>query len=654
MINRISLLVRAMVWAALVWLGAAIPAAAQDQRAIAAITEALTLMRAGDWPGALAAAGAEGSVARDIIEWHRLRASKGSFSETRAFLQRRPDWPGLALLRERSEQSIPPGAPTAQVLEFFAAEPPQTGFGALRMAEALRNTGAVTEAEAQIVLAWFSMTLSAAEEAEFLATYGESLKPYHWQRLDMLLWRGASKEADRLLPLVGSGQQTLARARLALRAQANGVDGLIAAVPASLADDPGLAYERFLWRASKGRNQDAVDLLLARSGSAASLGDPGRWASWRRVLARWLMREGKAPQAYQLAARHQLAGGDDFNDLEWLAGYIALRKLNDPAKALGHFQTFRNAVESPISLGRAGYWEGRAYEALGDKIAAQAAYAFGGEFQTSFYGLLAAEKAGLAMDPNLTGREKFAGWEQAGFWNTSTMQATRLLQAADERYLALRFSQQLSESLNREQNGQLTAWAESVDAPYLQVKLAKYVLNRGILLERPYFAVTDLDAPQSGVPREFILAIARRESEFNPTVVSGVGARGLMQLMPGTAKDMAEDVGVEFSKAKLLTDPDYNLRLGTEYLAYLFEEFGNNPVLVAVAYNAGPGRARSWSGQMGHPGARNVDVVDWIEHIPFRETQNYVMRVTESLPIYRARLSGKTAPLRLSAELKAR
>ncbi len=630
------------------------PLSAQSADEVAAISAALEKMRAGDWQAALAAAGPARSMPRDIIEWHRLRASHGTFAETVDFLARRDYWPGLKLLRRRSEAAIPAGVNPADIRAFFTVEQPQTGHGALRLAEALASQGAGDQARAQAVLAWFTMRMSADEEDALLAVYGSHLTPYHWPRLDMLLWRGDSNGARRMLPRVDQAHQKLALARIALRAGADGVNALIDAVPQALQNDPGLAYERFLWRAGKGRNQSAIDLILSQSTSAKTLGEPARWGHWRRVLTRWSMREGQAQQAYRLAANHHIKAGSDRNDLEWLAGYIALRQLNDPATALRHFQTFSAAVDKPISQGRAGYWLGRTYEALGQSAQAQAAYAAGALHQTSFYGQLAAEKAGIAMDPALTGNEVFSGWQQAAFWQNSNMEATRLLQAADELYLALRFSQHLSESLSRGEIGQMTAWAESVDAAYLQVKLGKYVLHRGILLVGPYFALSDLGPPRAGVSPEMALAITRRESEFNPIVQSGVGALGLMQLMPDTARDMTDELGLEFSKARLLSDPAYNIRLGKEYLAFLYDQFGKNPVLISVAYNAGPTRARRWSERMGHPGASNVDVIDWIEHIPFRETRNYVMRVTESLAIYRARLSGKTTPLRLLEELRQR
>ena len=627
-------------------------ASAQESGAVNALKQAVHHARSDNWSSAISEAQSGGPLVRDIVEWHRLRLGEGSFEETRAFLAKHPDWPGLKYLRKQSEENIPHRYDPEKVLGFFKSEPPQTGRGALRQAEALTATGREEEARAQIVLAWTTLSMDQDEHEAFVSRYGDTLKPHHWSRLDTLLWRGDTNEATRMLPLVSKGQQALAKARLALRKKNDGVDALIAAVPSELADDAGLAYERFLWRASKGRNQDAIDLILARSNSVASLGQPQRWASWRRVLARWSMREGKAQQAYQLASFHHLTGGSDQNDLEWIAGYVALRKMNDPVTALEHFQAFRLAVDTPISMGRAGYWLGRAYEASGDAVAAKAAYQLGGEYQTSFYGLLAAEKADMPMDPTLTGNEPFPPFDQSRFWGGSVMEAARLLQAADERYWAERFAVHLAESLTREEIGQLGAWAESVNAPHLQVMIAKQAARVGLTIPRPYYPTPDIGRGNRTVPRALELAIARRESEFDPSVMSGVGARGLMQLMPGTASDMAKRLDMPYSKSRLITDPEYNTRLGSEYLAKLIEDFGMNPGLVSVAYNAGPTRATRWTEQLGDVRASSTDIIDWIEHIPFRETRNYVMRVAESLPVYRARLTGKTEPLSLSKELK--
>ncbi|RME16755.1 MAG: lytic transglycosylase domain-containing protein [Alphaproteobacteria bacterium] len=628
---------------------------AQSAGEVRALTEAFERMRAGDWDGALAAAGSPGTTAHDIIQWNRLRASEGTFAEAQDFLARHPDWPGLKLLRKRAEKTIPEDAANAEVLDYFAEQKPQTGWGSLALARALWAVGEKQAAMAEAIRGWTHFSLSEEEEARFMADWPKTLARHHWDRMDMLLWRGLTDEARRQLPRVDDAHKALAEARIALREQENGVDAAIQRVPAALRRDPGLAYERFLWRFLKGRNESAAELLLERSASAEALGQPERWAGPRAALARWAMRAGRPRLAYRIAAEHRIGEGGDRDDLEWLAGYIALRKLGDGETALRHFRTFRGGVDGPISLARAGYWEGRALEALGRESEARAAYERAGAHQTAFYGLLAAERAGLPMKEDLTGAQTYPGYREARFWHTSVMEAARLSLAAGELYQARRFVIQLSESLTPTEIGQLMQWAEEADAPYLQLALAKYALvYHDLLFPRAYFPTPDIGRGNRTVPRALELAIARRESEFNPKVVSGAGALGLMQLMPGTAQDMADRIEIDFERDRLTEGRAYNTRLGSEYLAYLIETFGKNPVLVAGAYNGGPARVQRWIEAYGDPRAPSVDVIDWIEALPVAETRNYIMRVTESLPVYRARLTGKTAPIRFLSELKSR
>jgi soluble lytic murein transglycosylase len=614
----------------------------------------LTLLRAGQGEAALAAAGATGSVARDLVLWHLLREGKGDFAAYTDFVARRADWPGLPLLMKKGEAAIPVGHDPAAVLAWFAREAPQTGTGTLRAIEAHMARGEVADAEALAVLAWRDLELEPGEEADLLALFPRLLSDHHVARLDALLWEGRTGAAERLLPRVPEGWQALASARIALRRDRDGVDALIAKVPPPLADDPGLAFERFLWRKRKDRDDDAATLMADRSATVESLGRPEAWAADRRVMARALMRQGKPREAYRLASRHGLTEGSDYADLEWLSGFLALRRLDDAATAYRHFANFRQAVFTPISLGRAGYWEGRALEAMGRPIDAQAAYEFGAEFQTSFYGLLAAEKAGLPMDPALAGTETWPDWRQAAFLSSSVAQAALLLQKAGERDLCERFLRHLAESLDAAQMGQMADMVLDLGEPHLALSVAKLAADRGIVLNRPYYPVTGLAKAKLPVPAELALSIARRESEFDPVVVSPAGARGLMQLMPATAKAMAKKVGEDFALGRLTSDPDYNARLGTRYLADLIEKFGANPMLVAAAYNAGPSRPERWIRDFGDPRSDAVDAIDWIETIPFEETRNYVMRVTESIPVYRARLSGKTGQITLSADLEGR
>ncbi|WP_085792839.1 transglycosylase SLT domain-containing protein [Roseivivax jejudonensis] len=636
------------LWAALLLSIFAAAAHAQDARGLG---RAMDLVRSGDWAGATIAARADGAVARDVVMWHKLRDGRGSAAEVQDFIARNPDWPGLAYLREKSEEAIT-AASHADVRAFFSDSLPQTGSGALSYARALANAGEHGMAEASVVLAWRTLALSSEEIAAFLADHGDLLLPHHAARLDMALWAGWTVNARRMLGLVDDDRRKLAEARLALQEMEAGVDTRIAAVPDSLADDPGLAHDRFEWRMRKGRTDDAAAFLLARSTDAKALGEPSAWASRRRTLARDLMRDGEYDTAYRVAATHYMVpnGEYDYADLEWLSGYLALRFLDDPALAAEHFRRMRDSVATPISLGRAGYWIGRAEEAAGNPDAAQAAYAFGGRYQTSFYGLLAAEAGGIAPDPALAGVSPGA-WEDAAFTRSSVFEAATLLLAAGEDTLAERFFTHLAESLEADEIAKLGAMLEEMDRPHIQVMLGKRAAQAGLEVHAPYYPLPGFAARDFPVPTELVLAIARRESEFNPVVVSHAGARGLMQLMPGTARDVSGWLGETYSESRLTSDPAYNARLGSAYLAYLARSFDGNVVMMAAGYNAGPGRPRQWAERFGDFRRGEIDVIDFIEFIPFRETQNYVMRVAESLPIYRARLGLDPHPVPFSQEL---
>ncbi|MEK6215937.1 MAG: lytic transglycosylase domain-containing protein, partial [Boseongicola sp.] len=633
----------------LVWL--AIGASAQTTREVAAFDRALVAMRDGSWPAALRTAEGIGPTARDVVEWHRLRAGQGDFDSVQRFLQRRGDWPGLELLRRRSERALPFGARADDVIAYFETQSPQTGAGSVALISAYRASDMGSDAEAEAVRAWLTHLLSAADEMALMGWYGDQLKPHHWDRLDMLLWRDAKTAAKRMYPRVSKGQVALAKARLALRARKKRVDGLVKAVPKSLTEDPGLLFERMQWRARKGKNASAVELMLAQSPD--KLGRPEYWSGWRRSLARAEMRAGRISNAYNLASRHGLDQGSHFADLEWLSGYLALTYREDGDAALKHFLRFRGAVETPISLGRAGYWEGRAHELSGDSEAANLAYAFGAEYQTSFYGLLAAEKAGRPMDPELAASVTKANWRGTSFADSTVFEASRLFIAAGEIALAKRFLTHLSESLTKADIARLGAFVLEQHQPHLAVMIGKRAAKRGIVVPFAYYPVADLGVPNIPVPQELALAIARRESEFDPAVMSGVGARGLMQVMPATAKAVAKFLEIPYSRERLIADPAYNVRIGTAYLDELMSLFNGNIVMVSAGYNAGPGRPIRWMDQLGDPRRGAADIIDWIEHIPFDETRNYVMRVAESLPVYRARLSGQTSEFSFSSELVA-
>ncbi|MEM9549853.1 MAG: lytic transglycosylase domain-containing protein [Pseudomonadota bacterium] len=627
---------------------------APQVKAQAGLSRALDAVRQADWEEARRSARQDGQIAQDIVLWHRLRAGFGTYNDVLDFLDRRADWPGLAWLKRKTETSFA-AASNQTVLAYFMENPPQTAEGFLIHARALSAIGETGEAEASLVLAWRTLPMGSAVQSNYLSRYRALLAPHHGARIDRMLWDNHLVSARRMLPLVSEDTRKLAEARIALIDAAPGVDARIAAVPETLKTDPGLAFDRFVWRDRKGRDKDAIDLLLDRSVSAEALGLPDKWGNRRRVLARQEMRAGKPNRAYEIAARHFMSPEDGYvyADLEWLAGFIALRLLDDPATALRHFERFDAAVMSPISKGRGGYWIGRAHAALGDGAAAQAAYARAAGYQTSFYGLLAAEQADVPFDMSLVGQASPPDWQEAGFTRSSVFQAGMLLIKAGDAELAERFITHLAESLDTEQAAQLGEAALSMNRPHLAVMIGKRVAQRGVVIPRAYYAVHPVGRMELPMAPEMTLAIARRESEFDPRVVSGAGARGLMQVMPGTGRDVARDLGIlsSHNTGRLTSEWRYNAKLGTNYLAGLADRFNGNVILMSAGYNAGPGRPTQWMGIFGDPRGRSVDMIDWIEFIPFRETRNYVMRVTESLPVYRARLGLPAHPIPFTEEL---
>jgi soluble lytic murein transglycosylase len=617
-------------------LSAPIRAQSVDPAAIAAII-------AREDPAAQVAV-APDPLTADVLIWLQLRAGGPDLASYQRFFAMRPDWPSQQLLRRASEAVITPTDDPRAVIAWFAQDVPQTGEGALALARAHLALGDADAATAVLRRAWRDLALTQTAHAAMLADFADQLAADHGARVDALLWRGRRADAARMLPLLPKGQAALAAARLGYGAGQDDMTALLAAVPADLRNDPGLAYARFTWLTARNDLTEATAVLRAQSVSGAALVQPERWSSWRRVLARWHMREGRADLAYEVAVNHFLTQGEAFVDLEWLAGYLALTYLDDPAAALMHFDTALQVVSGPISLARLHYWTARVHDAMGQPALARDAWVNAAQHQTAFYGLLAAERLGLPIDPAVVGATP-APWRGAAVFDDDLVRAALLLLAADERGAAVSFFSALGDRLAADDLAALGAYLAAQDEAYFTLLLGKTAVGRGLILPALYFPVHDLAQMDLPVDPALAMAIARRESEFNIAIASPVGALGLMQVMPATAQEVAGWLDLPYALGRLTSDWRYNATLGAAYLAHLQDQFGPSPVMIAAGYNAGPSRPRAWISERGDPRLGQMDVIDWIEHIPFRETRNYVQRVTESLMIYRAILSGQGGPV---------
>ena len=608
-----------------------------------------------DWVQAVTAAQALGTPeAIELVNWSRLREGDANWWEYVRFMQTRSDWPGLARMRRAGEPRIPADAVPADVITFFDGESPQSGGGVIALDRALRATGRAIQADALVIDAWQNMSLDTLGEQMLAASHPALIAPFHQVRLDNAIWEGRLGEAERMIPRVSTDWRTLAVARIALRRNQDGVNGLIDAIPAAFQSNPGLAYDRFRWRTQRGVDS-ALDLMRERSASAATLGRPDRWARYRRDAARREMRTGNVSVAYDLASRHGLTEGSDFADLEWLSGFLQLRKLNNPQAAVGHFERFIAAVDTPISIGRGGYWLGRAHEAAGNRSAAEAAYRVGAEHQVSFYGQLAAQRLGASPDATLS-QGQSVDWRRSAIARDPRIVAAGILYAGGdwvngELFLTRLMLDQTDEQVMSAVAQYALDEARRADSA---VRLSKQAARDTVTLPLTAYPVMDLPALPGNLPAEMVMALSRQESELNPQAESRVGARGLMQLMPATAREVSRQLGIEYSLGQLTSNPSYNISLGTTYLSEQLATFGGSYIMAAAAYNAGPSRPRQWAQRYGDPRFMGVeDAVDWIEGIPFNETRNYVMRVLEGMHVYRQRLGGRPVPLRIQEDITA-
>lgn len=639
----------------LVWL-LGMPALGQDTapppRAAGLLSAAMDAAQAGRLAEALEQVAVIPPVAADLVRWQALRAGHGALEDYLAFLDNNAHWPLINPVQRHTERLIANQSPET-ILRFFSSRAPVTEDGHLAYLFALSDSGQSSEAQTVAQRLWREEVLTGESELRLLRAFDTALAPYHAARVDMLLWRGERNSALRHLDRINEDLRRVARARIALQERANGVNALIEAVPAGLQSHPGLMHDRFEFRMRAGNTEGAAELILSQSRHAEGLGDPEAWGRRRVFLVRSALSEGEFQRAYDLATPNGLEDGLFFVDLEFLAGFIALEFLNQPEKALNHFRALRVRSSSPISLGRAGFWEGRAHERLGDTISALAAYEFGAEHQSSFYGQLAADRLGQSLDPSLIEGPGYPDWRETSLANSDLLQAALLLREAGQWHEARRFVIFLARQLETEAElGALSDLMLALNEPNFALNVAKIAVQSEIVLPRAYFPLTDLTQAELPAPMDLVKAIARRESEFDPAVVSPADARGLMQVLPGTGQMMARKLGVPFQATDLTRNPALNARLGAAYLAELRDEFGPSLALVAAGYNAGPGRPRQWIPRLGDPRDPSVDFITWVESVPFAETRNYIMRVAESLVVYRSRLAGSPQPIGMEALLR--
>lgn len=622
-------------------------------------TRAFLAADRGDWVGArsLAAQG-QNVIARRLLEWRYAldRNSGATFAEIDTVLQDTPAaWPLRGTLQARAEAAITPDMAPGAVAAWFGNREPNTSIGKIRLGEALVATGQTQRGAALIRQGWIEGSFDTATELDIVQKDAAWLTPEADRaRLDNLLWAGQVTAARRLLARVDGRAADIANARMALYTGYDKAQAALDKVAGS--SDAALLFDWSRALRMAGRTAEARAMLLRVPAAPLVRAQPTRWWNESNLQAREALKDGDPRTAMALAQHAGFTAGNQFAEQQFLAGFISLRFLKEPKTALTLFQSLEAGVRMPISRSRALYWQGRSHEALGDRAAAITAYRKAGTLSETFYGQLALARTDAAPMMHLTDVIVDAAApsevERANLSDEIRVLA-ELGQAATLRsFVTQQVAANSAPRFIRRVMMNLTDWGY----PEIALRLAKSLGYDGMLMPQFGYPVIALPAyPGPGAPPDpaLVHGLIRQETEFDAFAVSSAGARGLMQMMPASAKTAAKQAGLPYRPEALLTDTSYNMQLGmTEYRVHL-DRYGGSLVLAAASYNAGPGNARKWVAAYGDPRSGTVDPVDWIEQIPFAETRNYVQRVIENTQVYRARLAGKDVPLKVLTDLYA-
>lgn len=592
-------------------------------------------------------------TARKLVEWALIdtSAEQLSYADLARAQTDLAGWPRAESRREASERSLDLANPGPDaVLSFFGTTPPRTVEGAVALASALEQRGRTDEARALIRDWWRTRSFDEAPQSRILGRWGSWLtQADHEARLNVLLLGPHGPATRSMVSLVSPERASIANAVMTLRS-AYSPDAVVAGLSPAQAADPAVTLERVRILRSQTRQSEAFP-LLANLPPAPShdAGQNTLWSERRNYFLDALqLRNWRA--AYDAMNGHGFTSGDRMVDAEFFAGWVALTKLNQPEVAARHFETLRGASSTPITQGRAYYWLGRAAEARGERDAALAYYRNGAQHWQTFYGQLAAEKAGVAT-LTLPAEPTPSQSDTARFEANEIVRATRILGETGETSLLRVFAYQLDNDLPTINDlALLMDLSRAYGENFTAMMVGRAASQRGFVLPERMYPVRVPPQVGGAAPLEFTQAITRQESSFDPRARSHADARGMMQFLSSTASGVARRLGMGYS-ADRLWEPDYNMTLGSYHLGELMASNGGSMLLATVGYNAGPARPGQWVARCGDPRGDAEAAIDFIECAPFTETRNYMMRVMENMAVYKARLNGGSAPLTPSADI---
>ena len=607
-----------------------------------AFLQAITAFKAADFlAGETAAASLQTNSHDTAAHWLglKLHPKEAGFKRLSSFLLLHPGWPAADWLHKRTEEALFAEHHSDRIVKsWFANNRPTTAYGKFLLARALAREGDFEAAAALARDAWRNDDIGQGFDTMFVKELSTLLSSEdHKFRADRLLYAGKNTLALRAAELAGKDEALLARTR-ALANNGSGSEKLFNSAPAPFFNDPGLLFSRIRWLNNSKKFVEAAALLRQSPQDPALTIDGDAWWAEQRQTARKLLDKGDYETAYLICARHSARSTSNKVEAEFMAGWIALRFLDDPHRAEPHFAAVEAAAETPLQKSRALYWLGRTAEALrtsDNEARAQEFYKKAAPHSTTFYGQLSIAKLGLDTQPLRPAPQ--AAPKEA---QNETVRSIAALLAAGEKEIAAPLA--LDAAKNFKDETQIAALGEVI-AKHQDAKLSlvygKSASYRGVALDHiafPSYGVPDYSALPGSATRAVVYAVARQESAFDPKAVSSAGAMGLMQMIASTARHTAFMRGLSFDITRMLKEPAFNAQLGAAHLGILLGEYRGAYLLTFAAYNAGGGRVKQWIDAYGDPRKPSVDPIDWIERIPITETRNYVQRVIENFIVYRA------------------
>ena len=598
-------------------------------------------------------------LAKDVAEWLyiRDRSLHAGYQRIRKFIASHADWPNQSLLHKRIEVALFISRPSAQiVIDYFADRTPVTGHGMVALARAFLKKGKKDEAANYIRMAWTQHLFAHSSERIILREFSEILhQEDHLARLRYLLYRKRKPAAQRAARLAGTYGAALIAAHNTIGGRTRRARQAYVRTPEAIKQDPILVLRLAQVFRRAGKNREAAALLIAAMPQGQDQINAHGWWPERRLLVRRMITAKRPDLAYKLAAHHNVTDKLFLAEAEFLAGWVALRYLYDSDLAYFHFRKLRKSVQRPLSIARAEYWLGRTEEMRGNQSSAIIRYANAEQYPYTFYGqmaMTALKRDDLIIPPATTPSQE----EKIAFDALDLTKAAILFHDLGEHRHSRRF---LVQNARIHDNGSVAALsaelAESHGRPDTALRIGKVALARDELLYQAAHTLNGLpeDYDQvSGLEPALIYAVSRQESAFDIAAISHAGARGLMQLMPPTAREVSGELNLEYSLARLTNDPSYNVTLGSIYLENLIIRFDGSYVMAIPGYNAGGGRVNRWTKVFGDPRDPLQDPVDWIERMPLSEPRNYVQRVLANLQIYRAILAGGSHRLELLNDIQ--